>query len=179
MIDVGVAGEFSLLRNASGTYTTGVEDWLVSETFDIGTSTTTFYRLSWNPASQPPSVGADSVKFQLAANNDGSTWNYVGPDGLGTSFFTVPGQVITGLNGNRYVRYRTYLKTADENLSPTVQDVTASFSSECTTPGQSYHGGLVADTYTLTVERAAFQTTSTSVVVGPGWQEVVVPLTPS
>jgi hypothetical protein len=178
MVDTGVAGEFALLRNASGTYAIGAEEWLVSETFDAGTSTTTFYRLSWSPAAQPPSVGADSVKFQLAANNDGSTWNFVGPDGLGTSFFTTPGQLIVGLNGNRYFRYRAYLKTADENVSPTVTDATVAFGSECTAPGQSYHGGLAADTYTLTVERAAFQATSTSVVIDPGWQEVVVPLAP-
>ena len=178
MIDVGVAGEFALLRNASGTYTTGVEDWLVSNTFDVGTSTTVFYRLVWAPTTQPPSVGADSVKFQIAANNDQSTWNFVGPDGLGTSFFTTPGQAITGVNGNRYVRYRTYLKTADENVSPTVTDVTIVLRSECVATGQSYHNGLVPDTYTLTVERGAFQTTSTSVTVGSGWQEVTIPLTP-
>lgn len=178
MMDAGVPGEFALLRNASGTYATGVEDWLVSNAFDLGASPTTFYSLSWSPASQPSSVGADSVKFQIAANNDNATWNFVGPDGLGTSFFTTPGQAITGVNGNRYVRYRTYLKTADENVSPTVTDVTVVLRSECVAAGQSYHSGLVSDTYTLTVERGAFQATSTSVSVGSGWQEITVPLIP-
>ena len=179
MMDTSITGEVSLARNASGTYATGVEEWVVSNTIDLGTSTTTFFRFSWTPASQPPSVGAESAKFQIAANNDDSTWNFVGPDGLGTSFFTSPGESVSGMNGNRYARYRLYLKTADENVSPTVQDMSIVLGSGCVPAGQSYHSGLSAGTYTLTVERPAFQATSTEVTIGSAWQETSVILAPS
>ena len=176
-MDAGVPGTVTLAVNASGTYAPFVTEWLESGTFDLGTSTATFDRIEWEPVAQPPTAGADSVRFQVAANTDSATWNYIGPDGTAASYF-LAGAPITGLNGNRYFRYKIYLQTADELVAPAVDRVRVRFGSNCFPAGQAYFDGLAADDYTLTVSRGAFQTTSTLVTVGGGWQEQQVKLAP-
>ncbi len=45
-VDTSAAGKITLLLNASGTYNTGTNDWLISNTFDLGGSNSTFYSIS-------------------------------------------------------------------------------------------------------------------------------------
>jgi hypothetical protein len=70
------------------------------------------------------------------------------------------------------------LKTADENTTPIIQSVTIAFTSSCVPAGRSFFRGLANDTYTLTVSRSAFQTTSTAVTVSNPWQEANIILAP-
>ena len=82
---------------------------LTSSTFDTG-SVSNFHQLFWLPADQPPATGADSVRMQIATNNDGETWNFVGPDGSATSFYnqdSVRSFWYTVAAG-RYLRFKTY-----------------------------------------------------------------------
>ena len=82
------SGTIIMLTNASGTYTTGTVNWLISNTFDVGGASSTFNNLAWLPKTQPAQTGPQSLYFQVAANNDQATWNFIGPDGFSTSYFT-------------------------------------------------------------------------------------------
>jgi hypothetical protein len=80
-------------------------------------------KISWG-AHEPVQVGSNAVRFQVASNNDNSTWNFIGPDGTGTSYYTESGtQLHSSHNGHRYIRYKAYLKTTDTSYTPTVHDV--------------------------------------------------------
>lgn len=90
--------------------------------------------LSW-VASTPSGVGANPVRFQLAANNDNSTWNYIGPDGTSGTYFTTSGTTSfpVALQQNlRYWRYKIFLSTATTSVTPSVDSVTFGYSSYAT-----------------------------------------------
>jgi len=167
-----------LLADSGGQYATGSYAWLTSDTIDFGSSSVTFGDLSWNPGSQPGPTGPDSVRFQVAANNDNATWSYVGPDGTGASYFTAPGALPAALNGNRYFRYRAELKTDDESTTPSVTDVSVAFRSGCTISGQAYFNGLLTGTHTVTVTKSGFTQSTTSTSVTDSWQRHTVTLSP-
>lgn len=121
-----------------------------SSTFDTGTSSSNYTTITWQPTSQNP---ATTLKFQIAANNDNTTWNYVGPDGTAGTYYTVPGSDITSsLDGNRYVRYKAYLSTTDDKYTPVLTSIGINYVSGCFTPGQVSFGNLTAgNNYDLTV----------------------------
>lgn len=72
--------------------------------------------------------GDSSVEFQIATNNDDSTWNFVGPDGTGNTFFTGEEGVIS-LNNvlGQYFQYKIYLETISGDL-PYVEEVSVNYS---------------------------------------------------
>ncbi|MCR4283878.1 MAG: FG-GAP-like repeat-containing protein [Parcubacteria group bacterium] len=76
----------------------------------------------------PPS-GTDSIKFQLATNNDNVTWDYYGPDGTASTYYTTAvGQNIwSGQDGSQYLRYKTYFNTASASYTPTLDDITINY----------------------------------------------------
>ena len=107
--------------SASGNFT--------SATMDLGAARMNSF--SWSTTT-PSGVGSNSVRFQLAANNDNSTWNYIGPDGTSGTYFTSNGTTVfpSSLQQNlRYWRYKVLLSTADTSVSPTVDSVTLSYTS--------------------------------------------------
>ncbi len=64
------------------------------------------------------------VKFQIATNNDNSTWNFAGPDGASNTYYTTSGTPIwSGHDGDRYIRYKAYLQTADPSQTPELKQV--------------------------------------------------------
>ena len=154
-----------------GKYATSSEEF-VSSTIDFGTSNTLFYNLSWTPVSQPPQTGADSLKIQIAANNDNLNWNFVGPDGtLGTYYTTSNIPIHASHNGKRYMRYKLYVQTINDQFTPRLDDITIEFHSSCGLDGQAYFSGLVNGTYTLTIQKTGFQTiTDTNVAISGGWK---------
>jgi len=166
------------LQPAGGPYPTSTLASLESQTIDLGTSTTSVYTLNWAPTSQDPATGANSVGFQVASNNDNTTWVYRGPDGTSNTYYTSPGVAIPGNSGSRYVRYKVFLQTADSNTTPTIDSVNLEYGSGCLAPGQVYLSGLSTGTYTVTVQKSGFQLATSSVTVGSGWQEAVVNLQP-
>ena len=177
-IDVdGPPGTIKLFANASSTYSTTTTSWLISNTIDVGSSTATYYTLHWNPASQPPQTGAGSAKFQVAANNDGATWNFVGPDSTSGTYYTATSSLFD-FNNNRYMRYKVFLSTADENTTPSIDDVSVEFYSVCVPPAQVYFSGLSTGTYDITVSAPSYNSATSSVSVGSGWQSETVQLTP-
>jgi hypothetical protein len=175
---VSQPGALTLLINASGTYDVGTASWLISNTFDVGGSNSVFHAIAWNPAVQPPAAGPGSVVFQIAANNDGATWNFIGPGGTGGTFFTDPGATLpASLSGNRYVRYKVFLNTADPTVSPTVNDVSIDFSADCIPPAQAFFGGLAQGIYAIDITAPGYGQVSSSVSVGAGEASSSVSLT--
>ncbi|HSR88811.1 MAG TPA: fibronectin type III domain-containing protein [Candidatus Udaeobacter sp.] len=111
------------IYNSSGNFT--------SASLDLGVAK--MNSLSWT-STTPSGVGSNSIQFQLAANNDNSTWNYVGPDGTNSTFFTSNGTTSfpSSLLNKRYWRYKAFLTTADTTVSPSLDSVTFSYSSYAT-----------------------------------------------
>ena len=170
-------GQMTLL-DIGGKYPTSTE-WLISKTIDFGAADVAFYDVSSNPTSSPPQTGPQSLKFQIATNNDQSAWNFVGPDGTDVSYYTTSTILNPLHNNNRYLRYKIFMRTADENFTPTLNDLTINFSSPCITRGRAFSDGLNAGTYTLTIEKAGYQTfIDPAVAVGGGSQEYLATLTP-
>lgn len=118
--------------NASGNFT--------SASMDLGVAN--MNSLSWT-STTPSGVGAGAIKFQLAANNDNSTWSYVGPDGTSGTYFTNNGTTVfpSSLQNKRYWRYKAFLSTADTSVSPSLDSVIFSYSSFASS------GSLISSVY--------------------------------
>jgi hypothetical protein len=152
--------------------------YLVSSTFDTG-APGNFHDISWQPQNQPPDTGANSVRFQIATNNNNATWNFSGPDGTPATFYTLGNQQLhASHDGDQYLRYKVYLQTASTTWTPNVSDVAFTFTSDCVPPGQVLFDGLNANTYTLTVSKAGYQVFSDDVLVNTPWRQYDVTLSP-
>ena len=159
-------------------YPTSTPNWLISSTFDLGVQAVNFYNLSWQPANQPPETEPDSLLFQIAANNDNTTWNFLGPDGAPDSFYSASDtQIYSGHDNNRYLRYKVFLKTANENFTPTLDEIRIDFHSSCVPDGQVFFNGLANEIYSLIVEKSGYQTfTNPNLSVSQNWQEYKITL---
>ncbi len=157
------------LSQINGKYASSSDQVLTSKTFDLGTTTSTLSTFTWNPTSQPTNT---TLKFQIAANNDNATWNYVGPDGKSTSYFTASGTTTpSSLSGKRYLRYQAVLRTSNQTVTPSLHDIAIEFTSACTAPGQTYIGGLPTGTYTITTSKSGYEDSIDAVDVTQDWQE--------
>ncbi len=106
---------------------------LISATIDLKFASSTY--ISWS-ATTPANTGSNAVKFQVAANTDNSTWNYVGPDGTASTYFTTSNTALPdSLNGKRYYRYKAYLTTSNSSYTPTLHSVTFTYDSYRTSGG--------------------------------------------
>lgn len=177
-LETGVPGILTLAE-IGGIYPTSSE-WLISQTVDFGTADVSLFSLAWNPTTQPAQTEPGALRFQIAANNDDTTWNFTGPDGTAGTYFTSSGASLPeSLNGNRYLRYKAYLQTDDEQFTPSVEDVAFAFRSSCVPGGGASFNGLSNGTYTVTVTKQGFQTyTDTNVVVNSDWRTYGVTLIP-
>ncbi len=143
------------LKNNFGVYVSDGE--LISSTFIMGAGVN-FEKILWNPQDQPIEVGTDSIKFQLATNNDNTSWNFIGPDGTSSTFYTLGNQTINSIhNGDQYLRYKVFLHTDDTNFTPNLSDLSITFTSGCVPPGQVFFNNLSLGTYTLTVNKSGYQ----------------------
>ena len=167
-----VADDTLTVADVGGVYATASQ-WLISETLDFGTSNATPRTLRWT-ATEPTNT---DVRFQLAANNDNATWDFIGPDGTSNSSFTTSDATIpASLSGKRYLRYQAFLETTDSSTTPSLSDVTLDFSSGCLVPGQAYFNGLQSATYTVTVTAAGYQQAVQDVIMSGTWKRVAIPL---
>ena len=165
------------LRRSGGTYAT--EGWLESSTFDMGTSTD-FATISWLPGTQDSRLGTNPVRMQVATNLEvtaTSTWSFVGPDGTSSSYYTTPGLSLhSSHDGDRYLRYRIFLSRSTQNRTPTISDVSFSYSSECSPPGQALFTGISSGSTRVTVSRPGYVTSVQTINVASGWNSLVVTL---
>lgn len=163
------------LTDIAGSYP--ASGWLESSTFDLG-GPANFVELDWSPVSQPAGAGTSSVRLQFASSNSSTpaSWDFRGPDGTATSYYTDMDQTLSGVhNGDRYARYRLLLSTASSTLTPTVSDIAFTYVAACTPPGQVYFGSLSNTTYDITVSASGYTAYVSDVVVN-GDTRLIVPL---
>ncbi|MDB5239228.1 MAG: hypothetical protein JWO00_563 [Candidatus Parcubacteria bacterium] len=175
-VDTSTSSGSIVMSQAFGLYNTSATATLESSTFDTGT-TSNFYALNWKPLSQPALAGPAPLKFQFATNptSTSTVWTYLGPDGTPNTYFTVPGtQVSATHNGNEFARYAAYLTTDTATITPSVNDVSFTYTSGCTPPGQVIFQGLSSGAYTLTVSKAGYTTSVTPVTISGNWQNQTV-----
>jgi len=109
--------DFGFIINALTQYYTSGS--LTSSAHDTGYSAD-FGTISWT-ADVPTDT---TLEFQIATNNDNSTWSFVGPDGTASTFYTTSGSTILGHDGNQYIKYKAYFKTTDITITPILHDIT-------------------------------------------------------
>lgn len=164
-----------LLKNIFGTYQS--DGTLESSSFFIGGAN--LKDISWLPLDQATSTGPNSVRFQIASSDTGGPWNFTGPDGTSATYYTVSNRNIHSMhNGKQYFRYKLFLHTDDTTITPNISDVSFTFTTSCTPPGQVSFQGLSQSSYTLTVSRTGYETQTFNVSTSNNWQIVDVPLTP-
>jgi prepilin-type N-terminal cleavage/methylation domain-containing protein len=170
------AGDISL-KKIFGSYVSSGD--LVSSSFDTGVAAN-FQQVDWDPEDQPPSAGTPNVRIQIATNNDGATWDFKGPDGTASTYYTTSDKNIAAINsGNRYLRYKAFLDTATTTASPNISDISFTYTSNCTPPGQVSFSGLSSGTYNLHLEKAGYAAQDIPVTIGSSWQSVDATLIPS
>lgn len=159
-----LAGDLKLKKVGQNYVSSG---WLESSIFDLGVEAN-FVNVIFNPASQPEEVGADSLRLQMATSNTSTptNWDYFGPDGTVSTYYDPANIVIDDINNNnRYFRYKVYLNTLSATNTPTLSDVSFTYVTSCTPPGQAYFGGLVNQVYNLEVSHPGYQTSTQAVTI--------------
>jgi hypothetical protein len=167
------AGDIKLKKVFGNYVSSGV---LTSSSFDTG-SASNFQGLVWNPISQPSN---STVRFQIATNNDGATWNFTGPDGTSATYYTTANQNIhSSNNGNRYLRYKLFLDTGATNTTPDISDVSFTFTTACTPPGQVSFSGLSGGTYTMYLSKSGYVSQTISVPINSSWKSYNATMQPN
>ena len=176
LVNNSPAGDLKLKKVGSYYLVSG---GLESSTYDLGGSVT-LRNLMYEPTSQPVQVSANPIIFQLAATNTPNAliWNYLGPDGATTTYYSSTNTVIySGLAGNRYLRYKVFLSTANNNYTPQLSEMNITYTNNCVPPGQVFFSSLSSGTYTMDVSHAGYATNSGSVTVS-GNKELEINLSP-
>ena len=161
------AGDLKL-KYILGQYQT--DGTLTSSSFDTG-GVSNFQEIVWSPQDQATSTGATAVRFQIATNDDGGTWNYVGPDGTAATYFTTANRTINAAqSGKRYLRYKLYLHTDDVARTPNISDIAFTFTAACTPPGQVVFTGLSNGSYQLRVTKVGYEDEVVPLTINSAWK---------
>jgi len=152
--------------------------YLISSTFDTG-SVSNFHQIIWQPQDQPIEAGLDSVKFQIATNNDKASWDFLGSDGTSNTFYTLVNPMINPIHNNdRYLRYKVFLQTTDSDFTPNVAEIAITFTSFCVPPGQVFFTGLTSGDYDLTISKSGYQIFNDTITISNNWQQYEALLVP-
>ncbi|MBN2094219.1 MAG: carboxypeptidase regulatory-like domain-containing protein [Candidatus Zambryskibacteria bacterium] len=174
-------GELKLKKILGSYVLSGV---LSSSIFDTGTSSN-FTNIIWNPTSQPPQSGVDSVRFQFATaleNTATTTWQYLGPDGTTGTYYTTSNNNINSVHdGDRYYRYKIYLSTLVTNKTPNIADVAVTYTSGCVPPGQALFINLIEGNHDLLLERTGYQTKTfeVNIITNEEWKSIETNMLPN
>ncbi len=121
---------------------------LTSSTFDLSAAAT-FTDIHWGQGSQPADT---TLTFQIATNTDNATWNFIGPDGTASTYYTANNADLhASHDGDQYVRYKAFLETADVAATPTMTEVRIGYTLSHFPPGQVYYNNLEAADYGMAV----------------------------
>ena len=155
--DNNPAGDIKLVE-FNGNYLNNGE--LESSIFDLGIESN-FGHIFWNQVSQPALTGLESVKVQAATNQivtATSTWDFVGPDGTDSTYYTNSGQEISPVHfGDRYLKYKVFLSTEETSVTPTVSNISFTLMTDCTPPGQVLFTNLDLNEYSINVTHPDYQ----------------------
>jgi hypothetical protein len=107
---------------------------LESQPYDSSEDNTVWKTLDWTATTDPDT----SIAFQLrtaALESELLSEDFVGPDGLTDTYYTIFGQSIwEGHNDNRWIQYKAYLSTQDTSKTPILHDVTITYEIDATPP---------------------------------------------
>lgn len=140
---------------------------VVSSIIDLGTIPN-YVSIQWEPLAQPAETGSDSLKFQIASSDSTatSTWDYLGPDGTANTYYSATTNTIHDIHdGDQFMRYKAIFNTASTTYTPTLSDVSVTYTNSCTPPGQVYFGSLDDETYTVDVTATGYQASNQQVPV--------------
>jgi hypothetical protein len=86
-----------------------------------------WHRITWGTDTDPDGF----VRFQVAVNDDGNTWEYVGPDGTSLTFYdeVTGGNLYSGYSG-KYLRYKAYFTTPYAGNTPKLHEVSITYITE-------------------------------------------------
>jgi hypothetical protein len=91
---------------------------------------TIWQSIGWNLIDRPEGT---QLKFQVATNDDGNTWDFVGPDGTSNSFYTNPlSQDILKDHKGRYLRYKGIFTAEERSLTPLLKKITVHYGERMT-----------------------------------------------
>ena len=114
--DTGFRTYFNNGYTLSGNFVSATKD-----SNPVASGTTSWTSISWT-ANTPTST---SVQFQVAASNSANgPFNFVGPDGTASTYFTTSGASLAQFNGKRYLQYKAFLATTNSAVTPVLNDVT-------------------------------------------------------
>jgi uncharacterized repeat protein (TIGR01451 family) len=142
---------------SSGNFVSSVKD-----SGAVTGATPNWTTLSWTNASLP---GGTTLKFQVAASNSSSgPFNFVGPDGTASTFFTTSGASLSQFNGSRYLKYKA-LFTSTGSSTPTLNDVSVCFNN-VTSVTTTLTAAAATGTFGGTVNLSATLTDGTNGISG-------------
>ncbi len=176
-VNVSSAGDIKL-KKAGGDYLNS--GWLESSSIDFGAAAN-YNNIIFSPLSQPSRTGVNPISFQIATANseNPNQWVFLGPNGTSTTYYTATSTNINSVhNGDRYLRYKVFLNTADDSYTPTLSEVSFTYTNSCTPPGQSYFNGLPSGDYTIDVSRTGYSTKSTADTI-TSTSQILINLSPS
>lgn len=131
---------------------------LESSTIDLGGGVD-FRNVVFEPLSQSPETGTSSLRFQIATTNSSTPemWEYLGPDGTGTTYYDSVQTVVNQIhNGQKYLRYKVFLSTLNDDYSPLLSELAFTYTNSCTPPGQTFFPSLTAGQYNIEVTRSGY-----------------------
>jgi len=104
-----------------------------SNVFDSGGANVNWNTISWVGSATPPTT---VLRFMLAASDDPTgPWNYYGPGGSTSAYYTVSGSAIwTGQDGQRYMKFLASIYTQDDLVSPTLDSITIDYTVPASNP---------------------------------------------
>lgn len=102
---------------------------LESATFDTGSDQVAYNWIAWT-GSEPLNT---DIRFQIATSaNQAGPWNFVGPDGTSSTYYSLAATELINYNhhlNQRYIRYKLFLTSTAGLQVPTLEDITISYSS--------------------------------------------------
>jgi hypothetical protein len=109
------------------------ETWIfnINDYYNTGNYTSKTYtanNLKWHTITWATNTDPDSfIRFQVAVNNEGKSWNYIGPDGSSSAFYdeNTGGNLYSGYSG-KYLRYKAYFTTPSAGNAPVLYEVSIS-----------------------------------------------------
>jgi hypothetical protein len=122
----------------------------------------------WTTLSYSASTPAGtSVKFQVAASNSQyGPFNFVGPDGTASTFFTTSGASLSQFNGFRYLEYKAFLATSNSSVTPSLSSVQTCFQDVVTTAATTLAPAAASGTFGGTTTLSASLTAGGNPVPG-------------
>jgi hypothetical protein len=123
---------------------------LTSSTFDPG------WAADWNSIYWTAVTPAGTtLRFQIATNTDNATWNFKGPDGTSSTYYTTSYATIwSGHSTDRFIRYKVYFDTTNNVVTPTLNDISITYNRHIYVPTATTNAGTAVEETTATLNGA-------------------------